>query len=357
MPDFDQMNETDVREVIVRPFLHRLGYKQGTEANIRTEQTFRYEKAFLGRKNPNRDTVLEGRADYTLEIASVGRWVVEVKAPNQQLSRDTIEQAHTYAAHPEVAAVFFLITNGRDFQLYRTSSLDKPLMAWSWEDTEEVFIAVSNLVGPDAIRRKMKLLEPDRGKPLGEGVASEVKIIGGFVRYEDHSSNHPLLSVDSINGLELPVVGGKVSRATDGRLYALVKTAKVAPLMGEISAKLERDDGYDFYSSDEYISTNRDRPTIFQNFIQGNLPPRTNVSIPGLGHFAVPFGFRYAATTQAVGFVDGDAFKGTMQLSYEYFFENLTPMMRSALEGRFGPIPSVPSAQGGGRFEVQILSL
>lgn len=54
-PNFDTMNETDVREIIVRPLLHRLGYEHGTVANIRTEVPLRYDRAFLGRKQPKRD--------------------------------------------------------------------------------------------------------------------------------------------------------------------------------------------------------------------------------------------------------------------------------------------------------------
>jgi hypothetical protein len=357
MSQFDHMNETDVREKLVRPFLVRLGYEHGTEANIRTEQTFRYEKAFLGRKNPKKDPALVGRADYILEIASVGRWVVEVKAPTEKLSRDVVEQAHTYAAHPEVAALFFLITNGRSFHLYRTSHLDVPLMAWEWEETDEVFLAVSNLISPEAIRRKVNILQPDKGKPLGSGVPSEVTIMGGFVRYEDHVSNHRLLDVDSINGLELPVTGGLVNRSADGRLYGIVKVAKAAPLAGELSDLLEREDGYDFYSSDEYISVDRDKPTIFQNFIKGNAPAGTMMSVPGLGKFPAPFDMRFAATTDAIGFVDGDTFMGTMQLSYEFFFDNMPVMIRTAIEAQFGPLPSVPRAQGGGTFEVKLLTI
>ena len=49
-PDFASMNETDVREVIVRPLIESLGYRHGAEEYIRTEQTLRYAKAFLGRK-------------------------------------------------------------------------------------------------------------------------------------------------------------------------------------------------------------------------------------------------------------------------------------------------------------------
>src|ERR1700712_3974667 len=95
-PDFNTMNETDVREILVRPLIDQLGYRHGTDATIITEKTLRYEKAFLGRKNPKKDPPLVGRADYICEVVSYGRWVVEVKSPAEQLSQDVVEQAHTY---------------------------------------------------------------------------------------------------------------------------------------------------------------------------------------------------------------------------------------------------------------------
>lgn len=355
MPKFEDMNETDVREIVVRPLLARLGYEHGTTANIRTEQTFRYERAFLGRKNPAKDPPLIGRADYILEIASIGRWVVEVKGPNEELSRDVVEQAHTYAAHPEVAAIFFLVTNGRSFRLYRTSALDAPLMAWDYDDTDEVFLALLNLVGPEAIRRKMELLKPDKGKPLAPNLGSVVQIIGGWFQYEDHAGSHPLIGADAVNGLRMPVTGGSVSRADDGRLYANLKTAKAFPLMGEMADLIESHDGYDYFSSDEYVSLDREKPTIFQNFIQSETPAGTQMNFPGFGTLAAPFAFRYAARTEAVGFVEGDTFKGTMQLEYRFQFRDMSSMIRAGLEAQFGPIPETMTASGGGMFEVKLL--
>lgn len=55
LPDFDTMNETDVREIIVRPLIESLGYRHGTDATILTEKSLRYERNFLGRKNPRKD--------------------------------------------------------------------------------------------------------------------------------------------------------------------------------------------------------------------------------------------------------------------------------------------------------------
>ena len=96
-PNFDSMNETDVREVLVRPLLARLGYCHGTDATILTEKTLRYERSFLGRKNPKKDPPLTGRADYICEVISFGRWVVEVKSPSEELSQDVVEQTHTFS--------------------------------------------------------------------------------------------------------------------------------------------------------------------------------------------------------------------------------------------------------------------
>lgn len=357
MPKFDDMNETDVREIIVRPLLNRLGYAHGTENTIRTEQTFRYAKAYLGRKNAVKDPPLVGRADYILEVASVGRWVVEVKGPGEALNRDVVEQAHTYAAHPEVAALFFMITNGRSFRLYRTSSLDNPLMSWDFDDTDEVFLALVNIVGPAAIRRKINLLQPDVGKPLGRGLASQVAIIGGWIQYEDHTTNHPMLNMvlGDVNGLRLPITGGLVGRAEDGRLHAKLETAKAMPMAGELSDLMELTDGYDFYAADELISTDRERPTIFQNMIQHYAPVGTKIKIPSMGEIAAPFGYKFAATTEAVGFVDGDVFKGTMTLDYQFAYEDMVPIVRTALEAQLGTLPAHPQARGGGMFEVKLL--
>lgn len=350
------MNETDVREHIVRPFLEKLGYRYGTEASIKTEQTFRYGKAFLGRKNPSKDPDLVGRADYILDVASYGRWVVEVKASTVTIDQDAVEQAHTYAAHPEVNALFFLLTNGNEFRLYKTSSLSAPLMAWAYEDLPSMFMAILNLVGPDAIKRRAKLFEPDQGKPLAPGIASNVRVVGGFVEYTDHASDHPLVSAEDVNGLRLPITGGFVGRSDDGRIHALVKVAEAAPLMKELRAFLTSAEGYDFYCSEEYISTDIENPTIFQNFYSSHVPAGTVITIPGLGKVAMPFGFQASATTEAIGFISDDKFCGTMELNYTLLFDPMPPQIKNALQAQFGLIPNISNIQGGGFFEVDLLS-
>jgi hypothetical protein len=350
--DFDTMNEADVREIIVRPLLHRLGYRHGTEANIRTEVTLRYPKAFLGRKKP-KDPGLEGRADYICEVISYGRWVVEVKSPSEPLDQNTIQQAHTYAAHPEVAAAYFLVTNGREFQLHQTGVLDQAALAWQHAQTEEFAVPLFNVVGPQAIRERSKLLKVDAAKPLGRGLSSEVTIIGGRVTYEEHSSTTPLMPNDAIQGLTLPVTGGWIRRAEDGRLYAHVEVAKAAALFQDFKDAIGAADDYDFFSADEYISDDPLSPTIFQSLYENETRPGSLISIPGLGKIPLPFGFTLKAFTEAVGFVEEGFFRGTMRLDYDVTMTGLTPFVRAQMEARLGKIPDRTKFSGLGSFEVR----
>src|SRR3990172_9579287 len=117
---FEELNETDVREEVIAPLLRDLGYRSGTTYNIIREQSLRYPRAFLGRKDPTKDPELRGKADYIVEVNGLIRWVVEAKAPSASIGLDDIEQAWTYANHPEIRAVYFVLCNGPSLQVYQT---------------------------------------------------------------------------------------------------------------------------------------------------------------------------------------------------------------------------------------------
>jgi len=350
-PEFESMNETDVREVIVRPLLHRLGYEHGTNATIRTEVPLRYDKAFLGRKKPSKDPPLRGKPDYVCDAIPYGRWVVEVKAPNEALNEDAREQTHTYAAHPEIAAAFFMLTNGRRFELYRTSTLAEPILAWDFEQTEEKFLSLLNLVRPAAIEKLANLVRPDPGKPLGVGLASTLRILGGRVTYEEHTSGVSFLS-KAISGLSLPITGGFVRRADNGQIHAHVEVASAAAMMPGLSTMGL--DHYDFYSAAEYISSEPEEPSIFQNFVEVSNPVGAPIGLPGLSQSPALFGFQMKAFTEAVGFVDDNHFRGTMRLDYDLSFTG-DPRIRAAIGAQLGiQLPDQAEMQGAGSFDLEL---
>src|SRR5205809_5089995 len=95
--DFAQLGEADVREEIIAPLLKHLGYGVRTENNLIREQSLRYPRVYIGTKNPMRDPVIRGSADYICDAKRKVRWVIEAKSPDVEIGADEIEQAYSYA--------------------------------------------------------------------------------------------------------------------------------------------------------------------------------------------------------------------------------------------------------------------
>ncbi|MEE9433964.1 MAG: type I restriction enzyme HsdR N-terminal domain-containing protein [Sphingorhabdus sp.] len=351
MPDFDSMNETDVREVVVRPFLESLGYRHGTQATIRTEVPLRYDKAFLGRKKPAKDPAL-GRADYICEAIGYGRWVVEVKAPNREIDHHDVEQAHTYAAHPEISAIYFLVTNGRDFQLYMTSRLKAPLLQWEYEEIEDLRLQICNLLEFDAIKKYEAKVTPDVGLPLAKGFPSRLRIPGGEIVYASHYSDHPLLQQDVIGDTVAPITEGEVSRRNDGRILAKLRVLSITGAGRKLNEKLGLD-RFEFTANAAEISRDDDSPTIFKNIQTGAIEEGELIEAPGMGEIPCPFTVSFEVFSEAIGFLEGDVFKGIV--SFEYKFNFHLPVNRSnpRIAMMLASVPKEGILVGSGEFNVR----
>lgn len=344
LPQFDTMNETDVREAIVRPLLTRLGYAHGTKANIRTEVTLRYARAFLGRKNKRKDPPLVGRADYVCEAVTFGRWVVEVKAPQDNLSQDDVEQAHTYCAHPEISATHFLLTNGREFRLYVTGDLVAPILSWAWGQVDEVLLALQNVLSYEAVVKRANMLRYDMAKPIGKGLGSRAEVISGEVHFGRFVSNQPQFNPAALEGSIASIVPpGSLHRDGQGKLSLEVGYRSPMQHLTRViqAAGLDR---YEFSSMDEYLSIDEAIPSIFQNFTRGSTAPGLEVEM-GLGLPAVtlPIGFDFAMYSNAVVYFDGRDIRGTLDVAYDYA---VTHTEASRRHPGFASYPDRISVQG-----------
>jgi len=310
-----------VRETVVRPLLHALGYKQFTANNIRTEVPLRYPNLFLGKKK-RKDPPLRGKADYVCEVISHGRWVVEAKASNVEISRDDIEQAHSYSAHPEIRAIYFLVTNGRHFVVHAVSGPDEPILEWKAEEQQSIWVNLQNLLGPAAIVQRSKLVLPSPGKALTLGLRSEARIVGGMISYDFFDSLDPVFSASlkPFVGLRATVLGETVRRDPDGMIHGVMRLAGPNAEWDRINALV----GYDkleFRTSDEYISSDSEQPNIFQNVLHAVIPAGTHIkAMLGLPPDGVTLRFpvRCAAFTQAVGFFDGKRFSGFFEIEQAF---------------------------------------
>ena len=154
----------------------------------------------------------------------------------------------------------------RNFGMHLVGKVDAPLMTWKYEEIEQFLPVLINIVGYDAIKKRAEFLTPDINKPLGSGVPSQVRIIGGEVRYGEHKSSHPLFQINALTGTVGQITGKTIGRAEDGRLLAVVAVRSPYQQLAELN-KLAGLEDYGFYCAKEFISSDPSKPTIFQNVV------------------------------------------------------------------------------------------
>jgi hypothetical protein len=325
-------NETDVREEIATPFLSRLGYERGTPNDILREFSLAYDRVFLGRKKKN-DHPLRGRADYVLSVIGAARWVLEVKAPSETISRDVIEQAQSYARHPEVSATYATVLNGRRFVVYHSSqsSNDPPIADVEVTSAEGLAAQMNALLSPSAIRRDCTPPKIDLGTPLADGFRSSAQILRGFISYSDFvwECNFPLphdqrASLDEMcrkmKGFRSTVIGGKVWRDDTSRIRAKLDwTLPHEKLLKFAYDKKLLD--VEYFSLNSSISSDPNYPTIFDVVGQVSIV-RGEALFDILRWDSKVAGIEVAMTYrgQASGVIENSNFCGTFQAEYESTF-------------------------------------
>jgi hypothetical protein len=259
IPAFERMNEADVRGEVIDPLLHRLGYSSGSDYDIIREQSLRYPRQFLGRKDIKKDPELRGKADYVLEIEKRLTWVIEAKPPSASLRIDDIQQAWTYAIHPDIRAFYFAICNGRNFVVYRTAEGPNapPILDLSHEELEQKYLVVKNTLSPQALLRDVPKVNLDFGVPLAEGLRSIARVTNGVIRFEHNSLSHPLL-----NDIQTIVREGAIERDEKQRMVAFVTTIGSSRLLQEFNERLGLA-SFEMVSIDSQLSTSEQNPNTF----------------------------------------------------------------------------------------------
>ncbi len=253
------MNETDVREDVIAPLVNQLGYKTGSENNIIREQSLRYPKISLGRKDQRKDPELRGKADYILEVGSRLRWVIEAKAPAVAIDTDSIEQAWTYANHPEIRAIYFVLCNGRTLSIFRTPEGPNTgaVLSLSYDKFDSQFQMLAGLLSPEALVRDFPSIKADGGLPIAPGLRSLARIANGLIRFERNS-----LGLGPLNEIQLGISGGSVERDENGKLIAFLETVAPMRSLQEVNERLGLAK-FEMVGADSVLSTNAQSPTVF----------------------------------------------------------------------------------------------
>jgi predicted type IV restriction endonuclease len=121
-PDFDpslldnpEFKEDSVREVIITPILSRLGYTPSGSDRVVRSKALVHPFIYAG----TRQVPITLIPDYTLLSEEKPVCVLDAKRPSEDiLSRKHIQQAYSYAIHPEMKCADFALCNGRQLAVF-----------------------------------------------------------------------------------------------------------------------------------------------------------------------------------------------------------------------------------------------
>jgi 16S rRNA G966 N2-methylase RsmD len=113
--DSADFKEDSVREEIVHPILRALGYSpSGPNKIIRSKSL---EHPFLRTGSKSRKITLV--PDYLMTVGPNFYFVLDAKSPTEEIKHgDNVEQAYSYAVHPEIRVDLFSLCNGRELILF-----------------------------------------------------------------------------------------------------------------------------------------------------------------------------------------------------------------------------------------------
>ncbi|MYA92019.1 MAG: type I restriction enzyme HsdR N-terminal domain-containing protein, partial [Chloroflexi bacterium] len=117
--DDSDFKEDSVREAIIHPILRELGYSEGGLNRIVRSRSLRHPFIKIG-STERPVTIIP---DYLLLAANKPAWILDAKAPRQPVSSGGhVEQAYSYAKHPEIRSRYFALCNGSEFALFERES-------------------------------------------------------------------------------------------------------------------------------------------------------------------------------------------------------------------------------------------
>ncbi|MDR2476378.1 MAG: type I restriction enzyme HsdR N-terminal domain-containing protein [Treponema sp.] len=145
-------NEAQVRAAITDPLLKALGYTQETILRDKALQS-----PFLRTGSKKRKVNLI--PDYVLKVGGSAAWVLDAKAPWQQIrDNGNIEQAYSYAAHPEIRSVYFALCNGLEFACWRTAAGDEqPALYFPMSGIDGHWQSLRRMLAPESFQPGKKV--------------------------------------------------------------------------------------------------------------------------------------------------------------------------------------------------------
>jgi hypothetical protein len=181
-PNFDlsllddpQFKEDSVREVIIAPILSRLGYTPSGPHRVVRSKALVHPFIYAG----TRQIPIKLVPDYTLITEQKPVCIIDAKRPSEDiLSRKNVQQAYSYAIHPEIKSTDFALCNGRQLVVFNVDD-PKPQLLVSFHEFESRWAEVEQFLAPRFLRNPvLRKFAPDFGLALSRsGLAKDATIV------------------------------------------------------------------------------------------------------------------------------------------------------------------------------------
>lgn len=277
-------NEASVRYHIMDPLIRQLGYPNHENTYLELEEKLEYPYFHIGRRS--KKDVPFGFPDYRAGLKGArGCFVVETKSGSTQITNHEVEQAHSYAAHAQVGANYFVLGNGVEIRIYETLSGPNanPIATIPISQLNERYHEIENILSPANMAKHCKV-EYDRKLKLCHGLGSVVSIrsgvykiseceyrmlVNGVDQTELFRTNAPQITqmdqqIEMLKSvLELRIEEGSAARDEDGRITAHARMGG-ATLQNAEAMRMMGIDEIWFTTSEKFLSTDVDNPTMFE---------------------------------------------------------------------------------------------
>jgi Type I restriction enzyme R protein N terminus (HSDR_N) len=150
--DSPTFKEDAVREEIVAPILRALGYRPTGDVRVERGKPLKHPFVMLGTTKRNLSLV----PDYLLYKADRSLAVLDAKAPDEPIVNSVhVEQAYSYAIHPEVRCGHFGLCNGRELIVWDVASLE-PVLRISAREINKRWGEVQKALLPEFLEKPFK---------------------------------------------------------------------------------------------------------------------------------------------------------------------------------------------------------
>lgn len=158
--DDPEYKEDSVREDLIKPLLDSLGYKPSGPIRMVRGRRLEHPYVRLGTKTRKLTLI----PDYLLVSNDRVLAVVDAKAPNENIvDSDHVEQAYSYAIHPDVRAGMFALCNGRELIATEANSL-QPILRVALMEANERWTDIERALHPRFLEAPfLRGFKPDFG--------------------------------------------------------------------------------------------------------------------------------------------------------------------------------------------------